>query len=238
MAEVVKYLFDRAFEPPAKAGSKGTAAALQMQEEWERKMADACCTAYEEGHAEGEAEARKGFERKTCDQVVALLQCAENLLRNVKQECEGIQSEAIALANMTASLLAKELIEQMPTANLESLFAEALEHANDAPHIVFTVNDNVVDEVQKTITSIAAQRGFLGKIIVLGDPETKAGDCCLQWADGGISVDFEKTRKAISQIVERYLTTPETQAQTAGADQAQSETNIVSGPISGSGEMQ
>lgn len=236
-----------------KGGSKGKAAALKLQEEWERKMADACCTAYEEGRAEGEAEARKGIEQETRDQVGALLKCAEQLLRNVKQECEGIQREAIELASTTASLLAKELIGHMPTANLESLFAEALEHANDAPHIVLTVNDNLVDGVQKTITSIAAQRGFSGKIIVLGDPETKAGDCCLQWADGGISVDFEKTRKAISQIVKRYLVTPKAQAQTARTDQQQddpalthddagiedqSETESVSGPIGGSGEMQ
>jgi len=55
------------------------------------------------------------------------------------------------------------------------------------------------------VTSIADERGFTGKIIVLGDPETKKGDCALQWADGGITLDFEKTSRKISQLVRRHL---------------------------------
>jgi len=258
MAEAVKYLFDRTFESTSKgAGSIGTSAARQLQEEWERKRADACCTAFEEGRAEGEAEARKGIELETRDQVGALLQCAEQLLGAVKCECEGIRREAIQLASTTATLLARELIERMPVANMEQVFAEALEHAGDAPHIALTVNDNLVESVQKTITSIAAERGFSGKIIVLGDPEIKTGDCCLQWADGGISVDFEKTNNAIAQIVNRHLDAPDPQPQGAPANmselpaqadpapsdddagaQTQSETESLSAPTSGSGEMQ
>lgn len=258
MAEAVKYLFDRAFESPAKgAGSFGSTAAQKLQEEWERKMADACSTAYEEGRAEGEAEARKGIELETRDQVGVLLTCAEQLLNTVNQECEGIRKEAIQLASTTATLLAKELIERMPVANLERIFAEALEHAGDAPHIALTVNDDLVESIQKTITSIAAERGFTGNIIVLGDPEIQTGDCCLQWADGGISLDFEKTRNAIAQIVNRHLDASDSQPQAAPAvlpelpvqsgpapqnddagSQTQSETESVSASISGSGEMQ
>ena len=258
MAEAVKYLFDRAFESTAKGGgSNSTTAARQMQEEWERKMADACCTAYEEGRAEGEAEARKGIELETRDQVGALLKCAEQLLGTVKDECGGIRREAIQLASTTATLLAKELIARMPVANLERIFAEALEHAGDAPHIALTVNDDLVESVQKTITSIAAERGFSGKIIVLGDPERNVGDCCLQWADGGISVDFEKTKNAIAQIVNRHLDETDPQPQSApavmsdlpaqaGPDlpdddsgaQTQTETESVSASTSGTGEIQ
>ena len=257
MAEAVKYLFDRAFESTSKgAGSHGTSAARQMQEEWERKMADACCTAFEEGRAEGEAEARKGIELETRDQVEALLKCAEHLLENVTQECEGIHKKSIQLANMAATLLARELVERMPAAKLEQIFVEALEYAGDAPHIALTVNDTLVDSIQKTITTIAAERGFSGKIIVLGDPETRTGDCCLQWADGGVSVDFEKTSNAIAEIVNRHLDAPDPQPQPALADppkipaQAEpalpdddagmedlSEPENVSAPTSGSGEM-
>jgi len=258
MAEAVKYLFDRAFESTAKgAGSNTTTAARLMQEEWERKMADACCTAYEEGRAEGEAEARKGIELETRDQVGALLNCAEQLLSNVKQECEDIRKEAILLASTAANVLAKELIARMPAANLERVFTEALEHAGDAPHIAVTVNDALVESIQKKISAIAAERGFTGKIIVLGDPETKSGDCCLQWADGGISVDFEKTSAAIVQIVNRSLNVSSPQPQTSVAELPElmeqanpappgnnaamedlSETETVSAPGSGSGETQ
>ena len=195
MAEAVKYLFDRAFESTSKgAGSIGSTAAQQLQEEWERKMADACRAAYEKGRAEGEAEARKGIELETRDQVGVLLTCAEKLLSSVKQECEGIRSEAIQLASTAATLLAKELIERMPAENMQRIFAEALEHAGDAPHIALTVNDELVESVQKSITSLAAARGFSGKIIVLGDPEKKAGDCCTDQIAGGINDTMSKIK--------------------------------------------
>ncbi len=258
MAEAVKYLFDRTFESTSKGRASAVASAAQkLQEEWERKMADACVTANEKGRTEGEAEARKGFELETREQVSELLKCAEQLLGAVKLECEGIRTEAIQLASTTATLLARELIERMPVASLEGIFAEALEHASDAPHIALTVNDNLVESIQETITSLAAERGFSGKIIVLGNPKVKTGDCCLQWADGGISVDFEKTQNAIAQIVNRHLDAadpqpeatntnlPELPAQAEPAlsnDEGEmenlSETNSTSEPTSGSGEMQ
>ncbi len=206
MAEAARYMFDRKFSAPARGSeSEKVAAARKMQEEWERKMAEACCTAYEEGRAEGEAEALKSIEEATRVETGVLLDGAKNLLEDVEQECDQIRQRAIELAIMTANILAEELIARMPSINLEVLFTDALEHMGDAPHIALTVNDALAESVQTSVKSIAAERGFTAKIVVLGDPETKKGDCALQWADGGISLDFEKTRSKISHLVHRHL---------------------------------
>jgi flagellar assembly protein FliH len=203
MAEAARYMFDRKFDGPVKGVT--AIAARKMQEEWERKLADACCTAYEKGRSEGEAEALKSIEEATRAETGVLLDGAKNLLGDVEQECDHIRQRAIELATMTANLLAEELIARMPSINLEVLFTDALEYMGDAPHIALTVNDALAESVQTSVKSIAAERGFTGKIVVLGDPETKKGDCTLQWADGGISLDFEKTKSKISRLVHRHL---------------------------------
>ena len=258
MAEAARYMFDRKFDSAVKGSEpEEVVAARKMQEEWERKMAEACCTAYEEGRSEGEAEALNGIQEATRVETGVLLDGAKNLLGDVEQECDHIRQRAIELATMTANLLAEELIARMPAINLEVLFTDALEHMGDAPHIALTVSDTLAETVQTNVKSIAAERGYSGKIVVLGDPETKKGDCSLQWADGGISLDFEKTRSKISRLVSRHLDrlisqpAEASQAQEPGASprpgddavhapdltlQSQSETEPVSDTPTGPGE--
>lgn len=202
MAEAAKYLFDRTFDV---AVSSDATASRQVEEEWERKMAEACCTAFEEGRTEGKDETLKGIEETIRAETGLLIDSSKRLLGDVEKECDHIRRNAIEIAVMTANLLAKELVARSPTVKLEALFSDALEQLNEAPHIALTVNDTLAEGVQKSVTSIASDRGFSGKIIVLGDPETKKGDCSLQWADGGISLDFEKTRDQISKLVRQHL---------------------------------
>lgn len=205
MAKAARYLFDRTFDVAARGSESNRAAARLSPEEWEGKMAEASRAAFEKGRAEGVAETLKGIESDTRDQVNALLQSAQRLLGGVEQQCSAIRKNAIELATTTATLLAQELTNRLPTANLEALVTEALEHMGDAPHIALSVNDAHAQRIQKVVTSIAAERGYTGKIVVLGDPETKVGDCSLQWADGGILLDQDKTRSTITGIVKRHL---------------------------------
>ncbi|MEM8743963.1 MAG: FliH/SctL family protein [Pseudomonadota bacterium] len=206
MAEAARYLFDRTFDAPTRrTESEEAVAAQKMQEEWERKMAEACCAAYEEGRSEGEAEARKSLEAETNTLIGQILQRLEKIQKGADKELDRIRADAIQLGSLMANVLAEELIVRSPALNLESVFIEALEHMGDAPHIAVTVNDALVEEIQKLVSAVATERGFKGNIVVLGDPDTTRGDCNLQWADGGITLDLEKRRTAVAQIVDRHL---------------------------------
>ena len=246
MAEAARYLFDRTFDTAAKGTeSDQVAAARLLEEEWQAKLAEAKSAAFEEGRVAGTAETLKGIESDTRDQVNALLQSAQKLIGGVETECCAIRKDAIELATTTAELLAQELAKRLPTANLEALLTEALEHMGDAPHIALSVNDAHAESIQKAVTTIAAERGYTGKIVVLGDPETKVGDCSLQWADGGILLDQDKTRNTIAGIVKRHLDSlncdapsPPAKADPADATLAgeQPETEIESNKMTASGE--
>ena len=206
MAEAAPYLFDREFEVSHKGSESAEAAAkAKLEEHWEQKLAEACNTAFDEGMEAGRAEALQRIEADTLDQVNNLIGCVQKLLGAVENECNDIRRDAIEIASTTANLLADEYLARNPTLNVEALFRDALEHVDDAPHVALTVNDAHAEKIQAATSKIASERGFAGKIVVLGDPETKVGDCCLQWADGGISIETSALKSTLNAIVRKHL---------------------------------
>jgi flagellar assembly protein FliH len=93
---------------------------------------------------------------------------------------------AAGLALAIARKLAGAALERFPLSDLERLAADGFAEARDAPHVAVTVHDGLVDEVKSRLGTVAAERGFTGKIVVLGDPEMPRGDARFEWADGGM----------------------------------------------------
>jgi flagellar assembly protein FliH len=50
---------------------------------------------------------------------------------------------------------------------------------------------------------LAERAGFAGRLVVLGEDGIAAGDCRIEWADGGIVRDREKALAAIEAAIER-----------------------------------
>ena len=48
-------------------------------------------------------------------------------------------------------------------------------------------------------------QGFDGRLVVLAEPGLKAGDCRIEWADGGMTRDRDATEAAIGEAVARYV---------------------------------
>lgn len=240
MAEAAPYLFDRMFEVSSNGSDiSEVTAAQKLREDWERKLAEACLTSFEEGQAAGKAETLQRLEADTLEQTKQLVSRAEKIFAAVERECGQIRHNAIQIASMTANLLAGELITRHPTLNTEALFRDALEYAGDAPHIAITVNDAHAEQIQKAVTMLAAERGFTGKLVILGDPETKTGDCALQWADGGSAFELKKIRDTIHKLVRDHLDRLKTTTKNPDSEtttQAEQPNENASGQDAGPGE--
>lgn len=200
MVQTAKFMFDRSFEAPSR-GRPGD----RTREEWERKVAEARQAGYEQGRADGEAAAKDSLEAETRETVDTLIDSAGTVLEAVDAECAGIRRQSAELALTAANCLAADLVNRMPATTLEAMFAEALDYIGEAPHVALTVNEKLADIVQEKVSALAAKRGFEGRIVVLGDPDTRTGNCHVQWADGGITLDMESTTRSIMRIVRRHL---------------------------------
>lgn len=210
MAEPAKFLFDRNLEAPAAAAET---LERQLRQEFEQELAIARRQEYERG----QTDALESLDAKMDEAVGQLVNRSAQILLDLEKECNIIRSEAVKVALAASESLAGELIHREPVKLLESLFSQCLEHLNDAPHIAIRVSDAFAERLQKKVVATAEQQGFPGKIIVLGDPETRTGDCRIEWADGGISRDFEQLRASVAEIVSRYLATRQNGAAEPGA---------------------
>ena len=67
------------------------------------------------------------------------------------------------------------------------------------------INDALYDEARSRIEQLAKQNGFEGRLVILSDPDIQAGDCKLEWADGGVAIDRAATDAKIAELVSRYM---------------------------------
>lgn len=116
---------------------------------------------------------------------------------------------AVDLAQAFAGRLAGRALARFPLADIEYAAICCFAEAATAPHLAVRVHEAFVEAVQIRLRQLASEKGFAGKLVVLGDPEIAPGDARVEWADGGIVRDRAAVSRAIDQAVETYLATAE-----------------------------
>ena len=208
MTAPAKFLFDTDFAAPAVAPQPDDApyAEPKIDPDLHRKQVEA---ARKTGFKEGEAAGRASAEAQAADQLAKeaerIATAVSNLMDALDADRANFEQKAADLALQAASKLAGDLIEAEPTAQIEAVLAECLSPLRRAPHLVIRLNEADADGLKPQAEQLAAERGFEGRLVILGEPEIPRGDCRIEWADGGLVLDREQTRKKIDQAVAAYF---------------------------------
>jgi flagellar assembly protein FliH len=189
------------FDEDFATGSKPTITVVEA----ERRREDAEAQAHRKGFALGQAQARGEAEQRI---AAALGVIAEGLSR-LDQSLGGIEArletEAVEVAVAVAAKLAPELIAREPFAEISALANECFHQLVTAPHIVIHIGPEIYDAAKDKLEEIARAKGFEGRLVVLSDDAMAAGDCRIEWADGGVNRDQAATLSAIDDVVGRYV---------------------------------
>ena len=111
--------------------------------------------------------------------------------------------------------LAPELIAREPLAEIAALATECFRHLVATPHVVVRVGDRHLRRRQATSSKTSPQRAASrAGWWCWPRPTSRAGDCRIEWADGGVIRDRAATDAAIDEAVARYV------AARGGADSA------------------
>jgi len=157
--------------------------------------------AFDAGHKEGHQTA---LELQPARLAAAMEKLGMQVsLEIARSEARALAQEigAIELALELARKLAGRAIERYPVAAIESAVQECFTEARTAPHIAVRVHESLVEDVKAHLGGLAADRGFAGKLVILGEPEIAPGDVRLEWADGGVV----RERAAIDQAIEKTI---------------------------------
>jgi flagellar assembly protein FliH len=206
MGAPAKYLFDVDFSGGAGAGPSVAFGEHKI------KLAEAEAAAYRNGFAAAETQALADSSRLTAaalERVAGAFDSLDGALRGIEARLEA---EAVEVAVAVARKLSSALIAREPFAEIAALATECFRQLVAAPHVVVRVNDTLYAATREKLEAIVRASGFEGRLVVLSEPEIAAGDCRIEWADGGIDRDRAATEAAIAEAVNRYVTARTTPA--------------------------
>lgn len=164
-------------------------------------VADARAAGYAEGLAAGEQSVTANAARQLAAAATALGDRVAAMAASLDDMKKATLAEAVELSASIAGKLAASLVAAQPTAEIEALLAECLSTLDGVPHLVIRCSDEVADAVREMAQARIATTGFTGRLVVMGDPEIAAGDCRLEWVDGGLVRD----QAALSEEIDRRI---------------------------------
>ncbi len=199
MGTPAKYLFDVDF---ADGGERKQTIALT---EHTRKLAETEDGAHRRGYAEAQRDGKLDADRRVAaalEHIAAGLAAANDALDAIETRLE---CEAVAVAVAVGRKLAPALIEREPFAEIGALASDCLRQLVATPHLAVRVNDALYAATREKLDEIVRARGFEGRLVVLAEPHIAAGDCRIEWADGGINRDSAAADAAIGEAVAGYI---------------------------------
>ena len=169
------------------------------------RIAEAEAEGYRKGFTAAEQQAATDNARYTANalaQVGAHLTQIAACLSGVEHRLEA---EAVEVAVAVAKKLAPALVAREPFAEIATLATECFRNLTATPHVVVRVSDAIYPVAKEKLEGLAREVGFEGRLVILAEPEIVAGDCRIEWADGGAKRDRAAAEALIDETVGRYV---------------------------------
>lgn len=200
MGAPAKFLFDHDFAAPD-AAKERAASAIEVAQQ----IADAEARAYRAGFDAARNEARAESDRRAAlalEEIGISIRAIAGRFATIE---ERMETEAVDVALAVARKLCTELVAAEPLTEMMALVSDCFRHLTSTPHIVVRINDTLYDAARAQIEQLARRSGFEGKLVILAEPEIATGDCRIEWADGGVTLDRASIEAKINELVGRYL---------------------------------
>ena len=80
------------------------------------------------------------------------------------------------------------------------------------------VREGDLEALKAKVDPLVSEKGFEGRVVFLGEPDLAAGDCRIEWADGGIVRDRRAIEKQVDQAARRYFEGRRSQARPGSSE--------------------
>lgn len=196
MTDARKFLFDRDFRETA--ARRITEADLAAAEE----------SGFARGLATGRSHADNAIEARIADALERLAAGAGHLLAEAESRRAAEERAMVQLALTFAKAIGGAAIARAPLAPIAEAAQACFAHLDGVPHLVARVHEDLVEETQRVVERIAHERGFAGRLVVIGDPEIAPGDALFDWADGGVARDAQAVETAVTRRLPPWAADP------------------------------
>lgn len=171
----------------------------------ERLLADAKAKAFEEGRVQALQDLQTKQETLLTAEVSRLVDVVGQVIETLDDQMAVRENDAVSLAFLVARRLCAHLIARQPLAETVALVSECLGPLRKAPHLVIRIAEQDIDALKAQVDPIVHEKGFDGRLVILGESEIERGDCHIEWADGGIKRDRKALESEIDASIKTYL---------------------------------
>lgn len=197
-APMRKYLFDRSFDDIAAAQRAQERKPVLMKPE----QIDALKTeAHDKGFAMGKDAGRDEQTAKLTAVMATVGKNVEGLMKGIDALIAEQETHTRKLVLSIAKKILPDFTARHGLQEIEALLDGAVRDMSREPRLVVRVHETQAEAVTAQVEAIATQRAYTGKVVVLADAGVAAGDCRIEWADGGIERNTQTTMDAIEQTV-------------------------------------
>lgn len=229
MAAIRKFTFDNDFDAP-KPAPKAVEPVVEepaepappppptfSEEELAAAVAEARKKALAEGLAKGKAETAAQIEQQIATALNAIASRFAAIEKATMAHAAEVSETTVALSLSMTRRLFPELARRHGLQEVEQLLARSLDMLKTEPRFTVKVAGAQREELVQQIDTLAGQRGFEGRVVVVTDETMTAGDCRIEWAQGGMIRSAEEIWSGIEAAMEQALAT----ADATGGDQAE-----------------
>ena len=197
-----RFKFDLDFDDPRNAGDAPPAPTFSLDE-----MNAARDVARAEGLAAGRAEVQASLERRLADTQGRIAEALHQAIGERTSALNRIEGRAVELCTALLRKLFPEMQRRHGLGEIEALVRDSLHRMVDEPRVVVRLNDGLLDRLQERVDAAAKTAGFAGRVVLIGDDLIAAGDCRIEWADGGAERRGDHLWAEIDAAVKRVAET-------------------------------
>ncbi len=157
------------------------------------------------GHTEGYNKASSELQATIADATVRLADGIERLMADRDDLNAGRAGQPLLIALAILAKLLPVTIERHGMAELETFITTCLMEAVDEPRLSIKIADMMLEHMRPRIEELARQRGFGGRLIILGDPRLGPSDARIEWAEGGAERNTDALLADLVAVADKML---------------------------------
>lgn len=158
-----------------------------------------------EGYDEGFAAGRQAGLDDQAQRLMLLLNNVGGKIDAMLGQMQALRQESETGMRQMALAIARKFVPDFSTrhgvAEIEAMLSAIISEMMHEPRLVVRVHESQFDALDEKITQIAAQKAYTGKIVVMASNEIAAGDCLIEWSDGGMERNAAMLWDKIEQTV-------------------------------------
>lgn len=196
-AQTRKFMFERSFDATASARAPERKPVTLKPDQYDALKKES----YDEGFAAGH---KTGLDEQT-ERLMLLLSEIGKKIDNMVTHIHTIhKSNEINVRNLALAMAKRfvpELVARNGVQEIEAMISGVISEMVHEPRLVVRVHESQFDTLSEKINTMAAQKAYTGKVVVLVDAEVAMGDCRVEWADGGMERNTDAMMNTLESIV-------------------------------------